>query len=286
MHRKVLIMGIFNLFKKKNDKKADNTTAKEENIQTEEVVATQPKVKESESSKDNLLVEEEKNRLNDCKYDLVVIDFETTGIKTPLDSLLNGTKYDEVLSVSIIDQDGNTLLHTLCKPKLRKSWAKAQEIHGITPAMVKDKQPFEEVFPKVKEILLNSKLVIAYNIEFELGFLWGYDAICDFVGEGNIREDVVWGSDPMLMYCAYKGNEKYQKLTAAAKHFKFNFEAHDSLEDVKATLFCYKKMIEFINANEDKEYIYKYGFLYDKGVKGRWIDRNTFDIFDETQIKK
>lgn len=222
-------MGLFDLFKKKSDKRADNTSAKEKNIpvepkviesefpkdnllvQEEKNIQTKPKVIKSEPSKDNLLIEEEKNRLNNSKYDLVVIDFETTGIKTPLDSLLSGTKYDEVLSVSIIDQDGNTLLHTLCKPKLRKSWAKAQEIHGITPAMVKDKQPFEEVFPKVKEILLNSKLVIAYNIEFELGFLWGYDAICDFDGESTIKEGVVWGSDPMLMYCAYKGNDRYQK---------------------------------------------------------------------------
>lgn len=279
-------MKIFNLFKKKNDKKTNNIPEKEENIQAEEVTATQPQAEENEFSKDNLLVEEEKNRLENCKYDLVVIDFETTGIKSPLKSILEDAKYDEILSVSIIDQDGNTLLHTLCKPKLRKSWAKAQEIHGISPAMVKDKQPFEEVFQKVKEILLNSKLVIAYNIEFELGFLWGYDAICDFVGKGKIRENVVWGADPMLMYCAYKSNERYQKLTAAAKHFKYNFEAHDSLEDVKATLFCYNKMIEFINANEDKEYIYKYGFLYEQGIKGCWIDRNTFEISDETQIKK
>lgn len=44
----------------------------------------------------------------------------------------------------------------------------------------------------------------------------------------------------MLMYSAYKGGEKWQKLTTAAKHFKFDFSAHDSLEDVKATLHCYK----------------------------------------------
>ncbi len=232
------------------------------------------------------IVENEIQRLNRCKYDLVVIDFETTGLKSPLHAFFNGVKYDEILSASIIDQDGNTLLHTLCKPKHHKTWAKAQEIHEISPAMVKDKPPFEAVFPKVKEILSSAKLVIAYNIEFELEFLWGYDAVCGFIGNGKIRENVVWGADPMLMYCAYKANERWQKLTTVAKHFKYKFDAHDSLEDVKATLFCYKKMIEFINANEGKDYIYKYGFLYDRGIQGRWIDMNTYNITDESLIKK
>ncbi len=52
--------------------------------------------------------------------------------------------YDEILSVSIIDQDGNVLLNTLCKPQKRKSWASAQEIHGISPAMVKNQPTFED----------------------------------------------------------------------------------------------------------------------------------------------
>lgn len=231
-------------------------------------------------------LEREKQRLKNCKYDLVVIDFETTGIKSPLEALQKGVKYDEVLSVSIIDQDGNTLLHTLCKPKFRKTWTSAQEVHGISPAMVKDKQPFEDIFPKVKEILLKSKLVIAYNIEFECEFLFGYDVLCDFIGGVKLREVMVWGADPMFLYSGYIGNEKWQKLTTAARHFKYKFEAHDSLEDVKATLYCYKKIIEFINVNTEKEYIYKYGFLYDNsvGIKGKWLDMNTYEIKDETLL--
>lgn len=239
-------------------------------------------------SKHDTLVAEEKKRLANCVYDLVVIDFETTGLKSPLDTCIKGVKYDEILSVSIIDQDENVLLNTLCKPKMRKTWTKAQEINGISPAMVKDKQPFEDIFPTVKEILLKSKLVIAYNIDFERGFLLGYDAICDFVGGCKLREKIVWGADPMFMYSGYICNEKWQKLSTVARHFKYKFEAHDSLEDVKATLFCYKKMIEFINANEDKKYIYKYGFLYDVGVgrKGEWLDMNTYNIKDESLIKE
>ncbi len=281
-----LISGLF--AKKKQTTTITNTAS---TIETPQIINT-IKVNKSENKKElpqpNPVIEEEKSRLANCIYDLVVIDFETTGIKSPLEAIAKGTKHDEVLSVSIIDQDGNVLLHEYCKPKYRKTWAKAQEIHGISPAMVKDKQPFEDIFPKVKDILLRSKLVIAYNIAFELDFLFGYDVLCDFVGGKKLREAVVWGADPMLMYCGYKGIERWQKLTTVAKHFKFKYEAHDSLEDVKATLFCYRKIIDYINANADKAYIYKYGFTYDidTGIKGCWIDRNTYEISDETLIKK
>jgi len=298
-------MGIFDFFRKKGLKKNDEklTVARaepieekrvpqpvkaEEIIKPEEVVAPEPIIIEEKPSELDLLVAEEKERLSKCIYDYVVIDFETTGLKSPLEAFIRGVKYDEVLSVSVIDQDGNVLANELCKPKNRKTWAKAQEIHGISPAMVKDKPPFEDIFPTVKEILLKSKIVLAYNIAFECGFLFGYDVLCDFVGGEKLREKMVWGSDPMLMYSGYKGVERWQKLTAAARHFKFKFEAHDSLEDVKATLHCYKKMIEYINANEEKEYIYRYGFLYDidVGIKGKWLDMNTLEIKDESLLKK
>lgn len=236
-------------------------------------------VKKTKEEEQHSLVLKEKERLGICIYDFVVIDFETTGFKSPMD----GEKYDEILSVSIIDQDGNVLLNSLCKPQRRKTWGKAQEIHGISPAMVKSQPTFEELFPMVKEILYKSKLVIAYNIEFELKFLWGFDLEFGKPGGTQLIRNVVWGPDPMLMYCAYKGNERWQKLSTVAKHFKYKFEAHDSLEDVKATLYCYKKMLEYVNANVDKEYIINYGYLYDDGRKGKWLDLNTYEITDEVE---
>lgn len=222
----------------------------------------------------------EQQRLDNCEYDVVVIDFETTGIKNPLEN----EKYDEILSVSIIDQDGNVLLNTLCKPQKRKSWASAQEIHGISPAMVKNQPTFEAVFPQVKEILYKAKVVIAYNIAFEMQFLWGFDLAFGKPGGTQLIRNVVWGPDPMLMYSAYKGVEKWQKLTTAAKHFKFDFSAHDSLEDVKATLHCYKKLLEYVEKHPDKDYIIKYGFLYNDGKQGKWIDYKNYTIRDDAEV--
>ena len=69
------------------------------------------------------------------KYEKVVLDFETTGLSS---------KYDEILQVSAIDQDGNVLINEYCKPKSISTWEEAEAIHKISPAMVFDKKPFED----------------------------------------------------------------------------------------------------------------------------------------------
>ena len=231
--------------------------------QKEEIKSVIPK--KVDTPKDELAKLREE-RLANCIYDLVVIDFETTGLNS---NFLND-RMDEVLSVAIIDQDGNTLLSTLCGTSKRKTWAKAEEIHGISPAMVKGLPTFSDILPQVKDILYKARKVIAYNIPFEMGFLWAYDAINDFPNGTKIREMVDWGEDPMLMYAAYKGvltkynDFKWHKLAVAAEHFKYPFKAHDALEDVKATLHVYKSLLKYISAYDDKEYILKYGKCYKK----------------------
>ena len=97
-------------------------------------------------------------------------------------------------------------------------------------------------------------------------------------------QNVVWGPDPMLMYSAYKGVERWQKLSSAAKHFKFQFDAHDSLEDVKATLHCYKKMLEYIQKNPSKKDIVNSGFQYNSGKKGKWLDLLSYELLDNVPV--
>ena len=41
-----------------------------------------------------------------------------------------------------------------------------------------------------------------------------------------------------------KWDYKWQKLTTCAAYYEYKFNAHDSLEDVKATLHCYKCIME------------------------------------------
>lgn len=163
---------------------------------------------------------------------IAVIDFETTGLKAGI---------DEILQVSIIDENYNTLYNTYCKPLRHTTWEAAQKINGITPNMVTSKPPFNLCREKVKEILTAADEVIAYNADFENGFLKAYGI---YIDPGK------W-VDPMIMfariygeYDSFHDSYKWQSLTKCAKYYGYEFKAHDSLEDVKATLYCYKKMIE------------------------------------------
>lgn len=162
---------------------------------------------------------------------IVTIDFETTGFKAGV---------DEILQVSIIDEEYNTLLNAYCKPVNRDSWEEAQRVHGITPLMVYSELPFERYVHTVMDILNCADKVIAYNAEFENSFLQAHGIIIN-------REKWI---DPMIMFAEiygqwddYHGNYKWQNLGKCAKYYGYEFKAHDSLEDVKATLYCYKKMV-------------------------------------------
>lgn len=161
---------------------------------------------------------------------IATIDFETTGLKAG---------EDEVLQVSIIDENYNVLLNAYCRPNNKDSWEDAQAVHGITPLMVANELPFERYVPTVLDILNKADKVIAYNAAFEDSYLKAY----------GIEVDTEKWIDPMIMFAEIygewnerKGSYKWQSLTKCATYYGYEFKAHDSLEDVKATLYAYKKM--------------------------------------------
>lgn len=96
---------------------------------------------------------------------IATIDFETTGLKAG---------EDEVLQVSIIDENYNVLLNAYCRPNNKESWEDAQAVHGITPLMVANELPFERYVPTVLDILSKADKVIAYNAAFEDSYLKAY----------------------------------------------------------------------------------------------------------------
>ena len=170
------------------------------------------------------------------KERFAVIDFETTG----LNFNFRRPPMDEVISVAIIDQDGNTLLNTLCDTVHQKSWYEAQCIHGISPRMVRGYPTFAELFPKVIEILSSYDYVIAYNVPFEKSFLESYAHLYTPTEFSILK--VRWGQDPMEMFMNYMGSRKFLKLENAARHFGYTYHAHNALEDTKATLFVYNAL--------------------------------------------
>ena len=85
------------------------------------------------------------------KNKYVVLDFETTGINK---------YYDEVVQVAIINQNEEILINELCKPKHHFTWVNAQKIHGISPAVVKDKPSFESYIEMIKNIFDSCDFIV------------------------------------------------------------------------------------------------------------------------------
>lgn len=74
----------------------------------------------------------------------IVLDTETTG--------LNAAE-DELLQVSIIDEEGNVLFDSYIRPTQHTEWAEAEHINHITPEMVADAPIIAEVMPEITDIL-------------------------------------------------------------------------------------------------------------------------------------
>ena len=133
---------------------------------------------------------------------IIVFDTETTGV----------TEDDEIIQLSIIDGNGKTLINEYVHPYWKKDWAAAARVNGITPEMVKDAPYPHDLIPKVKDSGKEQ-----------------YDVMLEFAQEyGEWNE--------------YFGDYKWQKLSTAAFYYGYKFKAHDSLEDVRATLYVYKKL--------------------------------------------
>ena len=163
----------------------------------------------------------------------ICFDVETTGLNP---------KNDEILQISIIDGEGGVLLSTYVKPKHHTSWYAAQKIHKITPEMVIDAPSPEDIIPVLQGIFDSADLVLGYNVYFDIGFIekWAINlkescTVCDVMKD--FAE--VYGE-----WSDYYGGYKWQSLSTAAAYYDYDFDAHDSLEDVRATLYVYRKMHE------------------------------------------
>ena len=112
----------------------------------------------------------------------IVIDTETTG----LDPF-----HDELLQVSIIDEEGNVLFDSYFKPIRHKEWSKAESVNHISPKMVADAPHINEKAAELYAILSQAHWIIGYNVDFDLRFLMGSDIITDEEYNAFRTEDVM-----------------------------------------------------------------------------------------------
>ncbi|MBU5406790.1 hypothetical protein KQH97_00580 [Ruminococcus sp. MSJ-25] len=176
----------------------------------------------------------------------IVLDTETTG--------LNAAE-DELLQVSIIDNEGAVLFDSYIKPTQHTEWAEAERIHHITPEMVADAPTIAEVMPEINDILNRYDKIVGYNLKFDKAFLENNGA--EFLNTEY--------ADAMKMFAPIygewndqRGSYKWQKLTIAADYYGYDWsehkEAHNSLGDCYATLHVYKEINEVIK-NQKSEYM-------------------------------
>ena len=99
---------------------------------------------------------------NCSKTKTLVIDTETTGLNPEI---------DELLQVSIIDSNGNTLFDSYFKP-CAKSWTEAQYINNISPEMVHNAPTISEKITEINEIIAQANKIVGYNISFDIDFLY------------------------------------------------------------------------------------------------------------------
>lgn len=159
----------------------------------------------------------------------IVLDTETTG--------LNAAE-DELLQVSIIDEEGNVLFDSYIRPTQHTEWAEAERVNHITPEMVDNSPTIEEVMPEINNILKRYDKIVGYNVRFDADFLKNNGA--EFADNTNFV-------DSMKIFSLYfSADNKRCKLTEAADYFCYDWseheEAHNSLGDCYATLYVYKKL--------------------------------------------
>ena len=167
--------------------------------------------------------------------DYVVIDCETTGLKTP-----------EVCQFAFINKGGGTFC-TLVKP-IAAIEASATAVHGITNEALADAFPID-AYKVVLGTLSTAGALIGYNVSYDIDALSRSLRLREVVFEPP-KSRVF---DVMLCYAAFKGEInprfgtfRWHKLGDALSHIGVEFNAHDALADAQATL----TLLEYI-ANQN-----------------------------------
>ena len=168
----------------------------------------------------------------------IVVDTETTGLLAGL---------DEILQLSIVDDDGIALYDGYFKPECHTSWDEAGQVNGISPEMVATSPSFKSELARINAIFQDCKEIIGYNTPFDISFL---QASGVNIPDTVIFKDVMREFAPIYGEWSEKHQSfKWQKLSVCAAYFKYDWgssNAHNSLSDCYATLFCYKQMNNLI----------------------------------------
>lgn len=165
---------------------------------------------------------------------IICLDCETTG--------LDPTE-DEILSLSIVNWDGNVLLDRRYKPEHKTEWPDAQRVNGISPSSVAKCRDIWADSTEICQIIGEADEIIGYNVGFDLGFL---DAVriapYNFGRKPRVTDTMYEFAKLQGDWDSAREDYKWYKLTEAARiaEYEWTGEAHGSLADALACLAVQK----------------------------------------------
>ena len=167
--------------------------------------------------------------------DFVILDTETTGLYDD----------DEIVSIAIINSDGQTLLNQLVQP-VRPIPADATQIHGITNEMVSAANclPIEQI-----NELLAGREIIVYNASYDMAMLYRsvralQAPMIQWRGVANWHCAMEAFAEIYGDWNDYHHSYRWQKLSTACNYYKIPVVgAHGALADCLMTLEVCKAML-------------------------------------------
>lgn len=158
----------------------------------------------------------------------VVLDVETTGF----------TRVDEIVQLTIINQDREPLLNTYVRPLVPdrltmpgKNGRSAGDVTGITAEMIADAPGFKDIHEQAYSVL-DGAMVVSYNKAFDRRM---FEQDCE---RHDLPIPVCKWTCAMLAYAQFVGqwnghfgSYTWQKLPVDPE----KYQAHDALGDVLAT---------------------------------------------------
>lgn len=93
---------------------------------------------------------------------IICLDCETTGLDP---------NEDEILSLSIVDWDGNVLHDRKYKPARKTEWPDAERVNGISPESVAECRGIWQDDGRIGQIICDADEIIGYNVGFDMSFL-------------------------------------------------------------------------------------------------------------------
>lgn len=164
--------------------------------------------------------------------DIRVVDLETTGLSPDT---------DEILQAAIVDGTGELLVCENFRPSRTRSWLEAQCVHGLSPQDLSVYDTVEAHLLDLTEGLSPAHLLVGYNLAFDLAFL-REEGVCVPACE---HFDVMREFAPVAnRWSARRGAYRWQPLSRCATHYGVRYHAHDALADARATLACYRALLQ------------------------------------------